>query len=325
MASLTYTNIETRTMNSLRIPTSNATEQTKVANLINEVYRDVFARADWYWLLKRAVINTVAKYTTGTATVTLASTTVTLGTAPGAGLGSFAGYVFLVPTNTNDSGAVFRISSHTAASATVTLDALYTGADSSTAAFKIYQDTYSLATDVGKVYSVKRYGQFDRLEPIGMDEMGLLKQAETGEGKPQVWSVFDFATTGDQTTARRLVVHPYPDVAYRLEYHYKQTLNTELSGSTRPLIPDDYVQILVYGALARGFPIFLNDVQRGAYYQALFNDLLAQMMNIQRERTGDQAQLTPRDDYRRFYRRGARVAGIHTSLGSWFDRLPNVP
>jgi len=35
------------------------------------------------------------------------------------------------------------------------------------------------------------------------------------------------------------------DLAYRLEIFYKQNLNTELTGSTRPLIPDDYAQVLV--------------------------------------------------------------------------------
>src|SRR2546425_13106606 len=95
-AGLTYSQIETRVMNALRIPTSNATEQTKVQALINEVYRDIYVKSDFWFFLKRGAVNTAAKYVTGTANVANLSTAGTLSSAPAAGPGSFVGRVFMV-------------------------------------------------------------------------------------------------------------------------------------------------------------------------------------------------------------------------------------
>src|SRR2546425_6531767 len=154
-AGLTYAQIETRVLNSLRIPTSNATEQTKVQALINEVYRDIWVKQDWWWALKRGVVNTAAKYVTGTANVANLSTAVTLSSAPAAGLGSFVGRVFMVIGDTVDNNAVYRIATHAAGGAALTLDAAFTGATNTAASFRIYQDTLSLPGDVGKLVKVK--------------------------------------------------------------------------------------------------------------------------------------------------------------------------
>lgn len=321
MATLTYAGIETRVMNALRIPTSNSTEATKVAALINEVYRDIGAKYNWWWLVKRGVLATVADISTGTVSVTNNDTAITFSSAPTPDLDN---RVFIVTNNTTDSGAAYRISAHTAGAAGATLDGVYTGATDTAASYKVYGDTLSLATDVSRILHIKRYGFTWPLTEIGYLEMLDLKTWDQSVGKPEVYSVFDSATSGDPTTARRLIVHPYPDEIYRLEYHYKQTLNTELSGTTRPLIPDDYVEILVYGALARGYPIFLNDTARGQFFQGLFNDMLSLMTTVQREHEGN-PRVVPRDDYRRFYSRGRRISPATADLGDFFDRYPMRP
>lgn len=319
MASLTYTDIQTRVANQLRIPTSNSTEMTKIQALINECYRDIGAKyTNWFWLRKRTVLSTVDDITTGTVDVTNNSTSITFSSAPTPDLDN---RVFLVTGNTLDSGAVYRISAHTAGAAAATLDAVYTGATDTTASYHVYGDAISLPTDLKDLLFVKRYGFLQPLQIISPEEMQTIKQYDVSEGKPQVAAVIDFLTTGDPTTARRLVIHPYPDEIYRLEVDYTQSLNTELSGTTQPLIPDDFRHILVYGALARGYPIFLNDIQRGQVFQGLFNDVLNLMVAVQRKHEG-LPMIAPRDSYRSFYRKGRRVTGAQVDLGSFFDRLP---
>lgn len=321
MASLSYTNIETRVMNQLRVPTSNTTEQTKIAALINEVYRDIGAKyPNWWWLRKRTVLSTVDDITTGTVDVTNNSTSITFSSAPTPDLDT---RVFMVTGNTLDSGAVYRISAHTAGAAAATLDAVYTGATNATASYHVYGDALSLPTDLKDLLFIKRYGFLSPLQIISPEEMQTIKQYDASEGKPQVAAVLDFLTTGDPTTARRLVIHPYPDEIYRLEVDYTQSLNTELSGTTQPLIPDDFRQIIIYGALARGYPIFLNDIQRGQVFQGLFNDLLNLMVAVQRKHEG-LPMIAPRDSYRSFYRKGRRVTGAQVDLGAFFDRFPTA-
>mgnify|MGYP001605041209 CR=1 FL=1 len=317
-ANLTIDQITTRVMNQLRLPTSNTTEQTKVLALINEVYRDLYVKFDWWFLLKRTVVNTVAKISTGPVSVTLGSTALTFSDATGV----VTHYSFLTPGGSPDFGAVYIVAS-TGASTAQTLDAAYTNATSTEAAYRLYQDRIALPADTGKVLWVKRFGERIPLRKVGPEEMDGIKIIDTSEGKPEMWTVSDFLTSGGPTTQRLLIVHPYPKDAYRLEIKYKQQLNTEmaLSASTQPFLPDEYRQILVYGALARGYPIFLNDTERGTYYQSLFNDLLALMQASHREYASDDPRITIQDRYRH-QPRGRRAA---TTLGSWFDRLPYDP
>ena len=316
-ANLTYANIETRVANQLRLPTTNTAEMTKVAALINEVYRDIYVKHDWWFLLKRTVLNTTAKASDGTVSVTLGSTAITFTSAQG----DIKGHIFYVPGGSNDPGALYRISTTSTAATAHQLDAAYTNATSTAAGYRLYQDALSLPADCGKLIQVKRYGELLPLKPIGKEEMMGLKIRDTSEGKPQFYSIFDYATTGDPTTVRLLQIHPFPDKAARLEILYKQQLNTELSSTTQPFLPDEYRQILIYGALSRGYPIFLNDLERGKFFQALFNDMVALMVAQQREYASDFPDYQPENDYRRAR---ARAPGSYT-LGSWFDRLPNVP
>ena len=320
MADLTFSNIETRCANALRLPTSNTTEMTKLDALINEVYRDVYAKSDWWWCVKRTVINTVDDVSAVAVSVTSGSTTVTFSSAP---VGSRAGTVMIVTTEAGDAGAVYRVPTHTAAALTATLDAAYTGTTSLVATANFYQDAYALPSDFGKgLVNPRRFGQVWPFQWTNIRELLDVKNYDRGVGKPQMAAVWDFTTTGNPESVKMLLVHPYPDNTYRMELYYKQTLNTELSGSTEPFIPDDYRQILVYGTLARGYPIFMNDTERGLFFQNLFNDMLALMTAIQRERSGESPQLVVEDLYRRSTRRRNRH---NVNLGGWFDRLPNVP
>jgi hypothetical protein len=323
-ANLTFTDIETRCMNELRLNTANTVDKAKVDAVINMVYRDIYVKCDWWFLRKRAITNTLAKYTTGTILVTNGSTSVTLSSAPAVGLGSFAGGKLTVIGDTNDNSAVYRISSHTAGTTAITLDAAFTGADSTAATYRIYFDEYTLSSDVGKILKATVFGQTLNMERVSFEDMANLKSSgDMTEGKPRCFTVNDFETTGDPTTARRIIFWPYPDKTYRIEISYKQQLNTELSGTTQPLIPDEYRQILIYGTLARGYPIFMADSERGQVYQAVFNDMLNLMTANHREYAQERPQMAPWDQDRQRYSARRRMGRV--SLGNFFDTYPRDP
>lgn len=311
-------------MNQLRIPVTNAQEQAKVDGVINEVYRDIYAKCDWWYLRKRTVINTAAKYTTGTVNVVNLSTAATLSNAPAVGLGSFVGYKLLTIGDVNDNNALYRITAHTAGTTALTFDAGYTGTTNTAAAFRIYADEYSLPSDTGKILKATDYGLDSNIERVSFEDMANLKTgSDMTEGKPRLFCVNDFATTGDPTTARRVIFYPWPDKTYRVELSYKQQLNTELSGTTQPLIPDEYRQVIIYGALARGYPIFLADTERGNYFLGLFNDTLNLMTAIHREYMQERPQIAPMDADRRRFPHRRRIGRI--SLGTYFDTHPSEP
>lgn len=316
---LTTANILTRCMNSLRLPETNATQQTRVLDILNEVYRDIMAKYTWYWLVKRGQFNTTAKYVSGTINVEEGNTQATLSAPPGASLINRKLYV---PGNASDS-ATYRIADNLSTFSTISLDAAYTGQTAASQSYRIYTDEYSLATDSGRMLFMKRYGFTKKLEIIQPEEMQTVKGFDVSEGQPQQAALFEFQTTGDPTTQRRVTLWPYPDAAYRVEYWYKQRGNAELATNSTPLIPDEWSQILIYGTLSRAYPILLADTERGTYYLNLFNDLLNLMVAQQREYEG-LPSIVPQDMHRQFYSSRRRTAA-NSDLGSFFGRWPFSP
>jgi hypothetical protein len=144
---------------------------------------------------------------------------------------------------------------------------------------------------------------------------------DRSEGQPQWWAVFNFDTDGDPTTQPMLVIHPFPDDTYQLEISYKQVLNTEVSGSTRLHIPDDYLHVLEWGVLARAYPIFQKDYNAGQLFKQDYADAL-NLMVAQDRANEEPYQVVPADQYRSFYRRSRRITPANADLGSYFDRWP---
>jgi hypothetical protein len=340
-ANLTYNQIEERVMNSLRIPVSNATERAKVSAVINETYRDICAKQDWWWLKKRVGINTEAKITAGTVSVIEASRTVEFSDVPRrrhldstlvGGVMWLLGWKLFIPGQAADPGAIYPIAVHTVGEVDALLESYYTGPTDSAAGYRLYADSYPLPLDCDKVLSFQRFGRMEPATRVGIEEMLRIKQTDTSEGPPELYSVYDHYPTGDLPDElptnelvlnnRLLQIHPYPDKAYRMEIWYKQHLNTELFGTTQPYLPDSYRQVLVYGALSRAYPIFLNDTERGQVYLGLFNDLMALMSAQNKEYADDKTMLVP--DMSPYRRRQRRPRTAYT-LGEWFDRLPNWP
>ncbi len=310
-------------MNELRMPVSNLTERAKIQQIVSGVYADICAKKEWFWLQRRAIINTSPQIDTGTVALTENSTTITFSTAPqqfSANV-SVAGYLLTIPGNTPDSLAAYRIAAHTSGTTTATLDAGYTGSTATAASFTLYQVSYDLPADCAKLTHLKRFGFRAPLQRLGIEDLSYLQTNSISVGKPQAYSIFDFATNGSVGTARELQIYPYPDQAYRLEVWYKHANANDTS--TDLDLPLDYQHVLIYGGIARGYPIFLNDLERGSFFQSLFNDVMALMAKQQMEYADDQPGIAID---MRAYRNGttrSRVGG--RSLGPYFDILPFAP
>jgi len=310
-------------MHDMRIPVSNLTERAKIQDVVSGVYADICAKQDWWWLQRTQAQNTTPKIDTGTVSLTEDSTTITFSTAPqqfSANV-SVAGYVLSVPGSTPDALALYRIDSHTSGATTATIDAAYTGATDAAAAYRLYRVSYALAAGTAKLLQVRVFGWREPLQRVGIEDINFLQQTQQQEGKPRVYSVFDFVTPNAVSSQRMLQLWPFPDQAYRLEIWYKHQQQGDTS--TDLDLPMDFQQVLIYGALARGYAIFLNDLERSSFYQALFNDVIALMANQQREYASDHPGIAI--DMRAYRNAPARGRGVRRSLGRFFDILPNVP
>ncbi len=130
---------------------------------LNRAYEQVYGggseidpsvNEDWNWLRASSPgkINLLPPYTTGTASVTQGSSTVTLSVAPTI---SLTGYNLKVNTNSAFTD-MHEVHAHTASTSTLTLFDTYTGPTDAAATFTFSKVSYELATDILKLVSPMR-------------------------------------------------------------------------------------------------------------------------------------------------------------------------
>lgn len=115
----------------------------------NELGIEVGEPFVWAKSKNPGVLNLVAPYETGTISVTASSTSATLSVAPSI---SLAGYYIRV----SDRPEYFRVSAHTAATTSITLDATYTDETGSGLSFVAYKFEYQLASGLVRLITPMR-------------------------------------------------------------------------------------------------------------------------------------------------------------------------
>lgn len=313
------------------MPVSNLTERAKIQRVVNGVYADICAKSDWWWLLRKASTYTLAKDASGltlfganpglTVSLTFGSATATLSSAPVATTLAAGTAIWFTDATGDARQGVYRVLSSYVSGVTLPLDGPYGGPTASGVTFEAQRDSLTFADDAAKILRITRYGATEDLKKIGIEEMARLKQWDKSQGRPQAWSVYDFGTANDPSTRRRIWIHPYPDDNYRLDIWYKYA-NTQDTSVDLDL-PMDFQQVLIYGALARGYPIFMNDPERGSFFQGLFNDVMALMAAQQREYASDHPGVAT--DMRAYRQTSNRRRWPGRSLGRYFDILPYQP
>lgn len=312
-------------MNALRIPITNTTERNKVQNQMSLVYGDICAKQDWWWLEGGYETYVNEKWDTGTIAVSQGSTSATLSTAPtGAISTSLSERDLLITNNADEPGTLYYI--QTQVSTTITFTVAYTGATDTAATFAAYHTRIGLSGDIGKVIRVITWGLQSPLKMISQADMEYLRSHDQREGRPEFYSVYvpTFRGILPNLNTKTLVIHPFPDKVYRLQLTVKYAPDniddseSNILGSTL-MLPAQFQQVLVYGTLSRCFPLFHNDLEKGAFYTSLFNDVIALMAAEQREYSHDRPSMDPSMG---MYRNTVSRRKGRRSLGSWFDRLP---
>lgn len=225
---------------------------TAALDYVNRAYRAIWVgggefvkdmQERWLWLKKdppgTLVLNPVI--IAGAVTVTQGSNAVTFTSAPAA---SVAGRLFKVDSHTD----VFRIATHTAASASATLDSVYTGISGSGFTFRLMQVEYSLAADVLRLVSPMRV-QSDSLVEIEGCELEALDrdfpltflESGTPDRFAQVTETkIRFNRCGPESSTEFI----------RVEYDYLQRpADLTNSASEEPLVPYEFRQVLADCAL----------------------------------------------------------------------------
>lgn len=216
--------------------------------LLNRAYREMYmggsafnndVQEDWLWLKKNppGVLTLNPVVNAGTVSVTKSSATATLSVAPAT---SMAGRFFKVEGHPD----VFRISAHTAATTTLTLDAAYTGTTAAAATYKLMQLEYDLASDILRPFGPMRVqgASRTRIEGVSLAELERdwpLESVESG-----VPHLFAMVTDTKIRFNRYGNSDPNGDL-YRIEYDYlfRPDDLTNSAGSV-PVVPAQWRHIL---------------------------------------------------------------------------------
>lgn len=190
---------------------------------------------DWWWLYTQSNIILQPAYTTGTVSVTQNSTGITLSATVAT---SRAGWYFKVDGWPD----VFKVSAHTAGTAAMTLDSVYTGDTNATATYKLFDVEYDLPADFARLYAPLRAHQGGPHEVYSLslrefNEQFPISQIQTG--------IPDRFTFMDSNTLRFNRYIAADDDYVRLDVPYMATV-TDLtdSGSEEPLVPARYRHVL---------------------------------------------------------------------------------
>ncbi len=225
---------------------------TAALRYINRAYQAVWQggseldpsiREDWLWLRSTATLTLNPKITTGTVSVTNNSTAVTFSSAPSS---SVADYFFQV-TNQPD---VFRISTHTAASTSATLDSVYTSDTASAASYTLFPLVYDLPAD---------FWQF--AEPLWIRSKGVgfpwhpghldvIEPRRLKEYWPIDRMVMGIPTVASLVASRKVQFNKYPEKLCRVEVEYL-AVPVDLTDSTsqEPVVPATYRRVIADAAL----------------------------------------------------------------------------
>jgi hypothetical protein len=162
---------------------SNTKMLSRIKRDVNAIYiHEVVPYENWTWLKKRFEVQTEPYFSTGTATCTSNSVTVTLTESPAK---SYKGYYFA----TDGHSEHYRIAQHTANSSTVTLESPYTGSTDDELTFKIWTDNVPLPPDVTQTVEVSHAYQSNPLEARGPQEFErVVAQAPRASYRPRIYS-----------------------------------------------------------------------------------------------------------------------------------------
>lgn len=272
--------------------------QTEVVEAVNEAYRDLWngggaltqdIQADWWWMKSGSTpgVITLKPRETITASVTNDSASVTLSSSIAE---TRAGWFLKIDGQAD----VFRVSTHTAGTAAITLDSVYTGDTNSAAAGRLFLTEYDLETDCLYMETPFRAYQGSQRRVTYLSEQELdwrYPLNEISSGVPDHFTLINDTTVRFShyggTSSGDLI---------RLDYTYIKKPSDLTDNSAEPLVPLKYRSIIVNWATS--MLLISKDDDRASAYSQKATRGVVDMYKEHRRRTvlsgKDVARIRPR-------------------------------
>lgn len=242
---------------------------TRVKEWVNFTQQDVATSAFWPWLLKEQQIVLSAQITTGTATVTNDSTTVDFSSTVVPASITTGQWYFQAGTDNE----WYIVDSRTD-SDTIELLQKYQGTTSATATYKLQRMVYSLPSDTYAVASLRQADSPVKLRWMSYQYLDQIDPANDSTDDPYAYIPMGMDPNGYP----QVMFYPPEESAtvFNLRY-YRQLTDLSADGDVS-LIPAADHEILIYGALARGFE-YLDDDQNEQKNMMKYERRLKKMKN----------------------------------------------
>lgn len=270
----------------LKIQSGDTASIARIKRNVNVAYlQRVVPFKRWPWLTSSFDVSLPAYISTGTVSVTENSATITFSSGPAVDLD---GYWFSL----DGSDKRYRISAHTAAGTSATLEVAYVDATATGQSFKVWKDTLALAATVRETIEITRDDKYVPIESAGLQEMRrLINQDPKLEAPPQFYHTL-LNTDGSRT----LMVWPsLQDQKTTLHVDAVRVVSPLELDADEPLIPPQYRHVLVYGGLASSWVRERNETT-ATLNEQLFRETLGLMAGKVEDST-DYPVLVPSRQY----------------------------
>jgi hypothetical protein len=246
-----------------------------------------------YWLHRRGVLITHAPYSTGTVSITAATSRTAVVGSSTLWNTAVTGYGFnnariggkMKFAGLNEIYTVSAVGSDTA----ITLESNYTGADLTAATYVYFEDEYALASDFDKPVDARLFSTDLNIPFIGPMEFRRRYARNDTSGKPRVATLNVLSSSGNTTPRPRLCLQPYPNDEYSIPYDYV-TSNRAVSSAgveqaamtadtDEPLMPLKYRHVPVAHALSNWLADRKDDLERSLKAQKDYEQLMTRITN----------------------------------------------
>lgn len=174
---------------------------------------------------------------------------------------------------TSESKDWYKISSHTAASTSATLETAYTRTGGAGLSYTLRQVYYSLPSAVDRVIDVRQMVTPTRLGGMLTRRFDLVVPDMTSTGPPQTYYLFG----QDSSKNWQVAFYPIPDQRLLIEFRYYKKLSDLSADADISYIPVKWHEVLVQGALMKA-AIFTGDTGILNDAKSNFRDMLSMMM-----------------------------------------------
>lgn len=267
MAYTNYGTIQTEILNKIGIDDTDVEDVVEQA--LNDILQEICQSHNFSWLYGDSSFITAAPYETGTVTATEGSTTIT-----GSGTtftSAMAGRKFRCED------ATYEISAYVSTTE-ITLSKNYAGAGGAGLTYKIYQNEYSLASDVEDVLSMRQENNPQKLKKRGIEFLDKYYPQRNSFGYPSMYAIIGY----DSSDYMKVEVYPIPNQARNIYYRYKLRVTEMSADSDTPIIPLRYRWVMAKGALYK-IAKYLDMPDIGGDYEREYRQGIAQIISADKK------------------------------------------